>query len=150
MRGTKLLNYTTEVAPEKTAAEIQVLLGLKGAQRVTVEYAKGTGIPLGITFAIETAQGILPFRLPIRTEACYQAMRQNSAIPLRFKTRKQAERVAWRIAKTWLEAQMALVETAMAPLEEIFFPYLLVSPDTTVFMLASDEGFKRLLPSAAQ
>ena len=39
-------------------------------------------------------------------------------------TYEQACRVAWRIIKDWLEAQMALIQTQQADLAEIFLPYL--------------------------
>ncbi len=39
--------------------------------------------------------------------------------------RDQAERVAWRIVKDWLAAQMAILEAEMVEVDEIFLPYLL-------------------------
>lgn len=39
-------------------------------------------------------------------------------------TREQAERVAWRILKDWVEAQMALLDIEMVKLQEIFLPYI--------------------------
>lgn len=40
---------------------------------------------------------------------------------------QQAERVAWRIIKDWIEAQMAIIEAQLASMDEVFFPYMLDS-----------------------
>lgn len=47
--------------------------------------------------------------------------------------REQAERVAWRIVKDWVEAQMAILESEMVQMDEIFLPYMLSSSGQTVF-----------------
>ena len=35
----------------------------------------------------------------------------------------QARRVAWRIVRDWVEAQMAIVELEMAKVDQVFLPY---------------------------
>jgi hypothetical protein len=47
--------------------------------------------------------------------------------------RKQAERIAWRICKTWLEAQITLINLEQAKLGEVFLPYLVVAENRTFF-----------------
>ena len=47
--------------------------------------------------------------------------------------REQAERVAWRIVKDWVEAQMAILESEMVQMDEIFLPYMLSNSGQTVF-----------------
>ena len=44
--------------------------------------------------------------------------------------RRQATRVASRILKDWIEAQLALLHTGMVELEEIFLPYMLQGDQT--------------------
>ena len=39
--------------------------------------------------------------------------------------RQQAIRTSWRTLKDWVEAQMALLETGMVTMDEIFLPYML-------------------------
>jgi hypothetical protein len=46
---------------------------------------------------------------------------------------EQAERVAWRIIKDWVEAQMAILDTQMVKMEEVFFPYMLNGQGQTLF-----------------
>ncbi len=44
-----------------------------------------------------------------------------------------AARVAWRIIKDWVAAQLAIVESGMVEIAEVFLPYQLVADDKTVF-----------------
>lgn len=48
-------------------------------------------------------------------------------------TYEQAERVAWRIIKDWIEAQMAILESKQVVFEEIFLPYMLNNKGQTFF-----------------
>ena len=38
----------------------------------------------------------------------------------------RAERVAWRVIKDWLEAQLALIDAQMATLDQVMLPYLVI------------------------
>lgn len=49
-----------------------------------------------------------------------------------FVTRAQAERTAWRIVLSWVEAQIAIVESGMVSMEEVFLLYLLTDSKSTV------------------
>ena len=40
-----------------------------------------------------------------------------------FSQRQQAEKIAWRILKDWVKAQIALIESGQAELAQIFMPY---------------------------
>ena len=57
--------------------------------------------------------------------------------------RQQATRVAWRILKDWIEAQLALLDTGMVELEEIFLPYMLQG-DQTLYQALQAGNFKAL------
>ena len=46
---------------------------------------------------------------------------------------KKAEAIAWRICKTWLEAQITLINLEQAKLEEVFLPYLVMPSNKTLF-----------------
>jgi hypothetical protein len=58
--------------------------------------------------------------------------------------RQKAERIAWRICKTWLEAQITLINLEQAKLEEVFLPYLVIAGDKTLFETMEQNQF--LLP----
>jgi len=136
-----ILNYTTKIKPEKTAGEIQSILGKSGAQAVMSEYQGGE--VTAISFRYEEQGNLLSFRLPINSEGVLKAFK-------RQKIRNcccnidQAKRTAWRIVKDWVEAQMALVEANQADLVEVFLPYLQDDTGTTVYKRLQGGGFKAL------
>lgn len=49
------------------------------------------------------------------------------------KTAEQAQRVAWRVLKSWIEAQIAIIETGMVAADEVFLPYQIVQGGETVY-----------------
>ena len=57
----------------------------------------------------------------------------------------QSEQVAWRICKTWLEAQITLINLEQAKIEEVFLPYLVMPNNNTLFEEMQNNNF--LLPS---
>jgi hypothetical protein len=75
-----------------------------------------------ISFRVQTEFGLLTFRLPARIAEVHQVLR-SKAIPPRLRTREQAERVAWRIVKDWLEAQLALIQAGLATVGQVFLPF---------------------------
>jgi len=113
-----ILNYTTTINTEKTASEIQKKLASSGAQAVLSEY-DNNGIMCAMSFRINN----IYFRLPINIEGVYKAMNKDSRIPRGYKTYSQASRVAWRIIKDWIEAQIAIIQAGQAELIQVFFPY---------------------------
>jgi hypothetical protein len=46
---------------------------------------------------------------------------------------KKAEAIAWRICKSWLEAQITLINLEQAKLEEVFLPYLVMPGNKTLW-----------------
>ena len=82
-----------------------------------------------LSFMIDTPTGPRGIRLPANVDAVH-------AVLLRQKVKcdqDQAERVAWRIVKDWVEAQMAILESEMVQMDEIFLPYMLNGAGKTVF-----------------
>ena len=138
-----LLNYTTKVPAEKTAAEIMSMLAKKGATQVMMDYGLG-GQPVGLKWRVNTAYGPLGFALPINSEAVAEVFIRQGVLTTNIQSRKeQAERTAWRIVKEWVGAQMALIETEMVSMEEVFLPYMLTD-GRTVYEALSEGHFKAL------
>lgn len=131
-----ILNYTTTIDAAKTAAEIEVMLAKAGVQAVLKEYGP-TGDIAALSFRIATAHGLVSFRLPLRTSGVLKAM-VAGRIPRSLRTEKQATRVAMRIAKDWIEAQLAIVEAEMADMAEVFLPYAQTKEGTTVYVALKD------------
>lgn len=144
-----ILNYTTEVAPLKTAGEIQGILASKGARQISVDYDEG-GLPVAVEFMIFLHEQPVYFRLPCNVAGVLGAMtRYGSKVPPRFQNEEQARRVAWRIVKDWVEAQMALVEASQAQMAEVFLPYVIDEGRQTLFQRFEESKRKQLSNGAA-
>ena len=126
-----VLNHTTAVPVAKTMAEMQTMLAKAGATAVAVMYADGE--PSGMSFQLSTPSGVRTFTLPVDVAAVQALLIAQKRTTSRVDARPaQAERVAWRIVKDWLAAQLALIDAQMATLDEVMLPYLLVAPDRTL------------------
>ena len=123
-----LLNYTTKVNVYATLGEIQGVLVKHGAKKIMQDY-DDAGRIIALTFSIETPAGMRGIRLPANVEAVHKVLgRQKVKCD-----REQAERVAWRIVKDWVEAQMAILESEMVQIDEIFLPYMVNNQGQTLF-----------------
>jgi hypothetical protein len=140
-------NYTTDIPVERTIAEIQKILAQNGARGIALEYDESGNIK-DIFFKIILNTKELPFRLPAKAERVYQTLwgEKQEWEHRRYGEgwRQQAERIAWRICKTWLEAQITLVNLEQAKLEEVFLPYLAMPSNKTLFETMEHNQF--LLP----
>lgn len=149
-----ILNYTTMVPIQRTVQQIMSLLGLHGATKVLADY-DGQGQITGLSFMVDTPQGEIAFRLPVNTEGVYGALMKSAGggqVPKNFgnyrrqaSDKEQAKRIAWRILKDWVEAQMAILEAEMVKMEEIFLPYMLTDNDHTVFQRLQERGLLQLM-----
>src|ERR1700747_906254 len=101
-----ILNYTTTISAQRTVGEITELLANAKAEAILSEYKDG--LVVAVSFRIRTEFGVLTFRLPANVDQVYVVLQRSKGIPSRLRTRDQATRVAWRIVKAWLEAQLAL------------------------------------------
>jgi hypothetical protein len=127
-----ILNYTTTVPASRTVSQMQEVLAKAGAATIAARYDEGKAI--GLSFTLMTVYGWRDFTLPVDTDAVYRVMaRDRSGVPPRLKTREQAERVAWRIAKDWLEAQLAIVESQMVSFDQVMLPYMHVDGTKTLY-----------------
>ena len=123
-----LLNYTTKINVYTTIGEIQEILVKHGAKRI-VQDMDDAGHIVSLTFGIETPAGLQGVRLPAKADAVHKVL----TIQKVKCDKEQAERVAWRIIKDWIEAQMAILESEMVQIEQIFLPYMVNNKGQTVF-----------------
>lgn len=117
----KILNYTTKIDAARTAGEIQAILAKAGASGVAMEYADGEPAALGFTML--TQFGPRQFVLPCNVERV-QAVLRRQRVPQAMWSIEQARRVAWRILKSWVEAQLAIIQTEMVTLDVVMLPYM--------------------------
>lgn len=140
-----LFMETTEIAPDRTIAEISQALAQSGAQAILTEY-KGGEIE-AVSFRIEVAGQLVPFRLPCRWEAVYQLLqdcRRHARWRHEERDRAQAKRVAWRQILRWVQAQLALVQTSMVSVQEVFLPYVQLRGGQTLFERVAGQQFLQL------
>lgn len=130
-----IANYSTTVTALKSIGEIQGILVARGAKAIIMNY-DDTGEPVGLSFLIKTQFGDMPFRLPANTELVQKVLnRQRVRTSV---TREMASRVAWRILKDWVRAQMAILETEMVTIDQIFLPYLEARDGKTLYQVMVD------------
>ena len=121
-------NYTTKVPAVQTVGEIQGILAAHGARKVMMDYDEG-GRVTAITFTLECFGNVHAFRLEAKPEGVKAVMAKE-----RSKCGdEQAERIAWRNLKDWVAAQVALVETEQATMDELFFPKLADMNEWTIY-----------------
>jgi hypothetical protein len=105
-----ILNYTTTIDVEKTMGEINRALARRGVTRISTLYDEH-GVAAGLAFTMKADPAVKPAQ-------------KNAA---------QAARVAWRIAKDWLEAQAALIDAQLATLDEVMLPYMVDGTGQTMY-----------------
>lgn len=132
-----LLNYTTTIDVHKTLGEIQKILVEHGARKLMYDYDENGHIQ-SLCFSVLTPEGNeRGIKLPANVQAIYKVLQaQKNQKKINIKPDyAQAERVAWRIIKDWVEAQMAILETQMVQTEEIFLPYMVNKNGNTFFQV---------------
>lgn len=135
---------TTRIAAERTVSEIQQLLSKYGAKAILMEY-EGCQVS-AVSFQYVVEGQTLPFRLPCRWKNMESALRQGGKRPRYDDTYETwARRVAWRQILRWTEAQLALVETSMVKIQEVFFPYMVVKGGSTIYEIQEQKNFGLLL-----
>ena len=139
-----ILNYTTQIDEGKSVSQIYAILGKHGASKIMTEYAQGK--VEAVTFQVVEGQPI-SFRLPCNVDGVYKALRNSKGVPGSKQTPEQARRVAWRILKDWLEAQLALIESRQATLTQVMLPYAIQHDGRTVYELFMDNHRRQLPPS---
>lgn len=137
-----ILNYSTSISTDKTYAEIQAKLVKAKASAVMAEF-DGSGVLSHVAFRLDTPQGNIAFRLPANVDGVFAAL-MKAQIPKAKKTKEQAARVAWRIIKDWVEAQVAIIEAGMATTSEVFLPYAQTENGQTVYQRFQKHGLAAL------
>lgn len=134
------LNYTTTIPVERTLSEVQAMLGRSGAAAVATTYEDGA--PSGVQFILRLSGAEHAYTLPVDVDAMHRALlaaekrgdfRGNRKAAGAFSSPEHARRVAWRVVKDWLEAQLALIAAGQARVEQVMLPYLRVDADRTLY-----------------
>lgn len=134
-----LLNYTTEKPPEESIGEIQKILSNYNVSAMTTEY-EGRNVS-AVLFRIDISDIQMNFKLPCNWRAVQVVLKtyneNRKYIRGRIQNRadesdEQAIRVAWRVIKDWVEAQMALVDINQATVVQVFLQYAVMKNGRTL------------------
>lgn len=125
-------NYTSSVDVYVSIGEIQAALAKAGATKIMVDYDSTK--PVAVTFGINTAAGVRGFRLPAAVDGTIRVFARQKVKA----DRQQAERTAWRNVRDWVLAQIALVESCDAEMDEVFLPYLMDEDGNTLYQAYSN------------
>ena len=131
-----ILNYTTKVSVVRTVSEIHAILLKANATAIQNEYVDG--VIKEIAFRLNTPEGMIFYKLPANVAGVGGAMKRDRVKHPDMEA--QAARVAWRIVKDWIEAQMAIVQANMAEVAQVFLPYAITSTGQTVFERLKEGG----------
>jgi len=133
-------NYSTGIAEDKTVGEIMSLLAAKQARSIRIDY-DDQGRPAAVSFVLIISELPIPFRLPCNFEGVLKAMAtayKSGSARYRFERNPesvmQSRRVAWRIIKDWVAAQMALIEAEQASMAQVFLPYAIYNEKANLTM----------------
>ena len=138
-----ILDYTTKVPVSRTIAQIQAKLIEHGARAILMEYG-ADGRVKAIAFNVKMPNGDLPIRLPINTVATLAVLKRQAdgrEIPAGYAKDDHAYRVAWRNIFHWVSAQMALLETEMVKMDEIFLSYVITPGGQTIYQVVAGKDF---------
>lgn len=130
-----ILNYTTGVDATKTVGEISRILTRAGARAIMMENGPDRQ-PAAVAFVIDTSFGPRSYRLPANPVGVLKALDREyreGRVKRSQVTREHAIRVGWRIVKDWVEAQVAIIESGHAPLDQLMLPFMQVAGGETVY-----------------
>ncbi len=119
--------------------EIQKMLSNFGVSAMLTEY-DGPQVS-AVSFQIKLGEKMGSFKLPCNWRAVQQIFktknknrkRRNGRIEDKIKEDDEhAQRVAWRIIKDWVEAQLAMVDVNMVTVPQVFLPYAIMRDGRTL------------------
>lgn len=124
-------NYTTEVPANRSIEEIQSALVRHGAKGVLYEYEEGTGRIAALKFLLSVKGSDVGFALPVNWRL-FQAVLKEQNVS-RCKDENYVYRVAWRNIRDWVLAQLALYETQMVTIPQVFLPFAVGRKGKTLY-----------------
>jgi len=116
-------NYSTEVPAARSISEIESILASFGATAIMKEYTED-GRARALSFKLKDEVFKLPANVNGVKEVLYSGRRGYYGRDSMKKREDRAYRVAWRIIKDWIHAQLSLIASGQAHPQEIFLPYL--------------------------
>lgn len=114
-------NYTSQVPANRSINEIQDSLVKHGATGFMLQYEQGTGRICALKFLLQLEENKITFQLPVDWRAFQRVLKHQEV--RRWDDEDFCYRIAWRNIRDWVLAQMALFETQMVTIPQIFLPF---------------------------
>lgn len=139
-----ILCYTTKVGVWQTVNEIQKILTQHKITHISIR--NEGAMPEAISFTINHNGQPLNFLLPCNHAGVFECLKKDSDVPPKLKNKEHAFRVSWRIAKQWIEVQMAVVDSGLITTAEVFMAHLIISAsgETLSNRILNGDGLKLL------
>lgn len=132
-----LKNYRS--TSTKLFTDIQNSLVKHRCKSISFDYDEDGKIT-GLGFGIEINGQVFMVKMPARVENVAALLKKQRV----YRSEDQAYQTAWANIRDWIDAQLALVETQMVKIEEVFLPYFVSAGGKTLFEHMESDGFKRL------
>lgn len=129
-------NYTTSVPASRSIEEIQSALVKNGAVGILYEYEQGTGRIEALKFKLQIDGNVVGFSLPVNWRL-FQAVLKKQQVK-RYDEEDYVYRVAWRNIRDWVLAQLALYETMIVELPQVFLPFAMNNKGKTLYESVKD------------
>ena len=123
MKKFNIKNYTTEIPAKKSIAEIEEMLALFGAGAIMKEF-RSDGTVHSLMFKINDRGYKLPANVNGVKEELFSGRRDYHGRDSMKKREEKAYRVAWRILKDWIHAQLSLILSGQSEPDKVLFPYI--------------------------
>jgi hypothetical protein len=128
-------NYTTTVPADKSIAEIQVALVQHGAKGVMYSY-DDEGRISAMRFVLDISGQPWNYALPVEWRKFQQVLKNDGV--RRWDDDAYCYRVAWRNLRDWVLAQMALYETQIVEMPQVFLPFATDAQGKTLYEYVND------------
>lgn len=116
-------NYTTDVPAVRSIAEIESILASFGATAIIKEFFPD-GKVRALSFRLEDKT----FKLPADAEGVkkilFKGKKDHDRKDLIKSREDRSYRVAWRIIKDWIHAQLSLIASGQAHPQQLFFGHM--------------------------
>lgn len=134
-----LKNYTTKVPANRSIEEIQTALVKYGASGVFYEYEQGgAGRITSLKFILPMGETKVGFALPCEWRRFQQVLKNDKVA--RAADEEYVYRVAWRCIRDWVLAQLALYQTQIVDLPQIFLPFAQDKSGATLYEKVMEGG----------
>jgi hypothetical protein len=124
-------NYTSKVPANRSIAEIQDALVNHGATGVLYEYEQGTGRIAALRFRLLVRDQEVTFTLPVQWRKFQRVLEVQQV--RRWDDEDYVYRVAWRNIRDWVMAQLALYETEIVEMPQVFLPFATDAKGRTLY-----------------